>query len=387
MIELLWLLLPVAAASGWYAASRESNRRAKRLSSISSDYFKGLNYLINEQPDKAIEVFIKMVEVDEDTLETHMALGYLFRRRGEVDRAIRIHQNLLARQNLDSELRTLALLELGEDYTKAGLFDRAESLFQELIDMNELVGPSLKHLRDIYQQEKDWEKAIDTCERIEKVTGEPMNSIIAQYYCEIVENLIQQNNMKIAGDIVKKALKHDASCVRASMLRAKIEQYNEDYESAIEAYKHVLEQDVDYFPEIIEPFIDCYRKIGKLPEFMDFLHQVLERYDGVSPTLALAGLIREFNNDREAMEFVIEQLRKRPSVRGLNWLIDLSLQHSKGEAQKNLMILYDLTEKLLANKPKYICKVCGFSGKILHWQCPSCHSWNTVKPIHGVVGE
>ena len=132
MLYLLWLLLPVAALSGWWVASRRSLARSygRRATDFSSDYFEGLNYLLNEQPDKAIEVFIRMVEVDSETVDTHFALGNLFRRRGEVDRAIRIHQNLIARPTLSREQRTQALFELGADYMRAGVFDRAESLKQ-----------------------------------------------------------------------------------------------------------------------------------------------------------------------------------------------------------------------------------------------------------------
>ncbi len=384
----LWLLLlPVAAASGWFVAYREYQRKDKNQSGVSSDYIKGLNYLLNEQPDKAIEVFIRMVEVDADTVETHLALGHLFRRRGEVDRAIRIHQNLIARPRLESDIRTLALLELGEDYMKAGLFDRAENLFKELIDLNEHTARALAHLRDIYQQEQDWEDAIKTCKRLESVTNKPMNYIIAQYYCEMSEKLFSENSLKESEKLAQKALTIDKKCVRASVLQARIDSRNNNFTAAITSYKDVVDQDIDYFPEVIEPMLECYRKTGNEQGMMKFLQSLLERYNGISPMLALAALKREHGTDREAMEFVIEQLRKRPSVKGLNWLIELSLQHSQGEAKKNLMILYDLTHKLLEGKPVYECKICGFAGKSIHWQCPGCKKWNTVKPIHGVEGE
>ena len=195
MAELLWLLLPIAAAAGWLAASQDARKKVRRITGISSDYFKGLNFLLNEQPDKAIEVFIRMVEVDSDTAETHLALGHLFRRRGEVDRAIRIHQNLIARPKIDPEIKTLAVLELGEDYMKAGLFDRAENLFLELIEMNEHTTIALTQLRDIYQQEKDWEKAISICSRLETVSNKSMHMLIAQYYCELAEESFRKNEL------------------------------------------------------------------------------------------------------------------------------------------------------------------------------------------------
>jgi len=385
--ELLWLLLPIAAAAGWLAASQDVRKKVRRISGISSDYFKGLNFLLNEQPDKAIEVFIRMVEVDSDTAETHLALGHLFRRRGEVDRAIRIHQNLIARPKIDPEIKTLAVLELGEDYMKAGLFDRAENLFQELIEMNEHTAIALTQLRDIYQQEKDWEKAISICSRLETVSNKSMHMLIAQYYCELAEELFRKNELNETQAQLLKATHYDVRCVRASILQAKVDVKNEDYKSAINSYKNVVDQDIDYFPDILEPMISCYHKLGRENELMDFLTAILERYSGISPMLALAELIREQSGDREAMDFMTKQLHKRSSVKGLHWLIELSLEHSHGDSKQHLEILHDLTNKLLKDKPVYECHICGFAGRTIHWQCPSCKAWNTVKPIHGLEAE
>src|SRR6187455_821489 len=171
MTEFFWLflLLPVAAASGWLAGRLGGERKGgARVSRLSNTYFRGLNYLLNEQQDKAIEVFLKLAEINRDTVETHLALGNLFRRRGEVDRAIRVHQHLIARPNLSQEEKTVALLELGEDYMRAGLLDRAETLFTDLVAMDAQVPSALRHLIGIYQHEKDWGKAIDHARRLEK---------------------------------------------------------------------------------------------------------------------------------------------------------------------------------------------------------------------------
>ena len=163
LVVVLAMLLPVAALSGWIIGRRNSERsRRAGVSELSSSYFRGLNYLLNEQPDKAIEVFLKLAEFNRDTVETHLALGNLFRRRGEVDRAIRVHQHLIARPNLSDQEKTIALLELGEDYMRAGLLDRAETLFTDLIAMDAQVPSALKHLISIYQHEKDWGKASTT---------------------------------------------------------------------------------------------------------------------------------------------------------------------------------------------------------------------------------
>jgi lipopolysaccharide biosynthesis regulator YciM len=388
MFELLWLLLPVAAASGWFAAKRSrAAEGACHGGELSSDYFKGLNYLLNEQPDKAIEVFIKMVEIDSDTVETHLALGNLFRRRGEVDRSIRIHQNLIARPTLSREQRTQALLELGEDYMKAGLFDRAENLFLELIELGAHIAHALRHLVDIYQQEQDWEKAISISRRLEDVTGKSMHDVIAQYYCELAERAVREGDDTLALQMIKRAFSFDRNCVRGSMLLGEWETRKGDYKAAIRAYKRVVTQDVEYLPEIIEPMQACYERLGTPEEMGAYLREIIKKHSGISSMLALAERLRAEQGDDAAMEFVSEQLRKRPSVRGLKWLIELSLAHSTGEAKENLLILLDLTSKLTDGKPVYECSKCGFTGKSMHWQCPGCKSWNSVKPIQGVEGE
>lgn len=198
-LPFLFLLLPLAAFSGWYIARRGSERSSgARVSELSTNYFRGLNYLLNEQQDKAIEVFLKLADINSNTVETHLALGNLFRRRGEVDRAIRVHQNLIARPNLEDSEKTVALLELGEDYMRAGLLDRAEILFTDLVAMNALAPPALKHLISIYQHERDWRKAIEQACRLEEVSGESQGTIIAQFYCELAEQAFAQGDTDAA---------------------------------------------------------------------------------------------------------------------------------------------------------------------------------------------
>ncbi len=387
MWEWLLLLLPIAAASGWWVGVRGKRPRLHNASELSSDYFKGLNYLLNEQPDKAIEVFIKMVEVDSETVETHLALGNLFRRRGEVDRAIRIHQNLMARPTLNRQQRTQALLELGQDYMRAGLLDRAETLLQELIEMNDYTEPALRHLIDIYQQEKEWDKAVVVLQKLESITGVDKHAVIAHYYCELAESARQGKDSEQAKQMIKRALDYDRNCVRASLLLAETEKEMGDYDSAINTYKRVQHQDPDYIPEIIEPLLECYNKLGSSKELVIYLKKILQENNSITLVLALAELIRQQDSDKEAALFITEQLRKRPSVRGLDRLIELNLAHSEGSAHEDLLILKNFVRQLLEGKPVYKCHNCGFTGKAIHWQCPSCKKWNTVKPIQGVEGD
>ena len=387
-LPLVALLLPLAAFSGWYIGRRSSERsRRVGVSELSSSYFRGLNYLLNEQPDKAIEVFLQLAEFNRDTVETHLALGNLFRRRGEVDRAIRVHQHLIARPNLSNEEKTVALLELGEDYMRAGLLDRAETLFTDLVAMDAHVPSALKHLISIYQHEKDWSKAIDHARRLERITGESEGSVIAQFYCEQAEHARTAKNFEEAHKNLEQAFDSQPECVRAYIVLGHLEAQRNNLEAAAQAFERVAMLDVDYVPEILPPLLDSYARLQQMQRAEKFLVDIIERSQGVSPVIALAKLYASTQGEPASIEFLTRQLRHRPSVRGLMTLIGATLHNSAGEARENLLILQDLTRKLIEGQAMYRCNKCGFGAKAHHWQCPSCKTWGSVRPIHGVAGE
>jgi lipopolysaccharide assembly protein B len=386
MLDLLWLLLPVAAASGWLAARHHEQKKSNR-SSLAPDYFKGLNYLLNEEPDKAIDVFLKLIEVDNETVETHLALGVLFRRRGEVNRAIRIHQNLMARQTLDPQQRSLAMFELGEDYQSAGLLDRAENLFQELVTSNTHQVLALRQLLEIYQQEHDWEKAIRTAQKLNHASNEPIKPVIAQYHCEQAQDYLDQEQNLMALKAIQQALITDPFCVRASLLEGQLELKQNNPKRAIVAFKRVEEQNPNYLTEIVEPLQTCYQEIGQLEKFFQYLHQILERYGNITPMLVLANKIKQQDGEQKAADFLVKQMHNRPSLRGLDYLLDLVLTKSDCITRDHLLLLKDVTKQLLKNRAVYKCCHCGFKTRKLHWQCPSCKQWNMVKPTQGIDGE
>jgi lipopolysaccharide biosynthesis regulator YciM len=388
MQELIWLLLPVAALGGWIAATRSKDKQRSCPETIlSPQYLEGLNYLLNEQPDKAIDVFIRMLEVTADTFETHLALGNLFRKRGEVDRAIRIHQNLIARESLSNEQRNDALLELGQDYMRAGLLDRAEGLFSELVHNNVYPERVLPLLLDIYQQEHEWDNAISTAEKMEQVGVQPAGAIIAQFDCELAEHARRQGNMDKARNLLAQAVARDRECARASILLGDIEQQTGNHEAALEAYRRVEQQDIELLPEVLDRMYACHQSLGSIDSMIDYLRHAIPRYNGVSPVLVLTDLLARERGTQAASDFIASQLGERPSVRGLARFIELNLADCDGARRENLMILKKLTDQLQESRPVYACHDCGFSGKTIHWQCPGCKHWNTVKPIHGVEGE
>ena len=388
MTEWTWLLAPTALAVGWWLGHRGNKAHEPDIGGpFATRYFQGLNYVLNEQPDKAIEVFCKMMEVDNETLETHYALGNLFRRRGEVDRAIRIHQNLIARPNLDKQQRALALLELGLDYMRAGLFDRAENLFKELVDTRLHLRPAQENLLAIYEQEKDWRNAIQVARQLQGHTPHDMPPVIAQYHCERAEQAVRKGHVSEAIANLNKAFAADPNCVRASLLLGDIETKAGRWKAALKAYNRVVQQDIDYVPEVLTPMQAGYRASNNLEGLYAFLNKLLDQYDGVSPVLVMTDLIAERDGEAAAAVFIAEQTRAKPSLRGIARFIELRLPHASGELRESLATVRQLTQDLLASRPTYACSNCGFRARALHWHCPGCQSWATIKPIRGLEAE
>ncbi len=389
MINLWPLLLPAAAWSGWFIARRNSDDKEQQESNhLSREYVVGLNYLLNEQPDKAVDLFIKLLEVDSDTVETHLALGSLFRRRGEVDRAIRIHQNLIARPQLSLFQRKESLMALGQDYMSAGVFDRAERIFLEVVDLvGEHEVSSLRGLLAIYQQEKAWEKALDIIKKFESSTSVDMSVQAAHYHCEIASISLKENMPDKALQSIKQALAIDKKSVRASLMLAEIEMKKGRFKQAIKALMRVPEQDPEFFNEIIEPLVHCYRELDSMDECIDYLEQKLPEHPRASLIFVIGDYLSREKGVDFAIDFVSSHLGRHPTIRGLNRLIYWHLDSAHGKVRDKLQMLHAITSKFLENKPIYRCGQCGFGGHLLHWHCPSCKSWGRTKPIHGLEGD
>lgn len=390
MLELLWLLLPVAAASGWWAGRRSTRRDAApetRPAGLSDDYFRGLNYLLNEQQDEAIEVFIRLVEVDSETIETHLALANLFRRRGEVDRAIRIHQNLIARPNISRDNRNLALLELARDYMRAGVLDRAEGLFSDLLRSNVHVVESARRLLTIYEREREWDAAIETAQILQRASGDPMGTVIAHYWCELADADRRLGNTKGARNLAAKALSADPKSVRASMIEGDLALEGGQYRQAVSAFRRVESQDAAFLPEVIDRLLDALTKADQPSLLTSYIERLRDRYNGFSVVHAVTDLIRQREGEEAARSFFRDQMIKRPSLRGLREWVAMELEHASERSRPGTEVVLNMLERLVESKPIYQCHQCGYQGKILHWQCPSCRHWNTVKPIVGIEGE
>lgn len=381
MLELLWLLLPIAAASGWFAARRGQRKHAvAEQLSHNPAYFRGLNHLLNEEPDKAIDVFVEMLEVDSETVDTHLALGNLFRRRGEVERAIRIHQNLIARPALTREQRAQALLELGQDYMRAGLYDRAENLFKELHHNRQHQAQALRNLLVIYQQEKDWEACLKIAEELAPLSQEPMWLERANYYCELASSAIKVGHTGRAGALLRKALSAYKDCVRAMQMQADLAIAADDLRGAIKILRRAGEQQPDYLDEVLPRLVECYKRIDDPASLRRYLEAVLEAHPESNAALYLADLLRDLEGDAKAADFLSAEVGRHPNLRGIKRLADLNASLPEGRSRQLIDTLRDHLDGLLRHRPAYRCSQCGFTAKTLHWQCPSCRNWGTIKP-------
>jgi len=361
-------------------------RKGRHVDKLRSNYFRGLNYLLNEQPDKAIEVFLQIAEVDRHTVETHLALGSLFRRRGESDRAIRLHQNLIARPNLTAEQRALALLELGEDYMRAGLLDRAELLFTDLLQLDGYVQPALRQLLAISQQEQDWRRAIDHARRLQQVSGENHASLIAHFLAELAGVARQSGDLPAAELWVQEAIASDPQAVRPRLLAGQLAMARGDWPAALRAFDEALDRQIDVVPEVLPNLIECLQQLGQADRLGERLQAITRRYAGISPVLALSTEIEREQGLAAATQFLSEHLRKHPSVRGLATLVELQIRQDAAAAAPFLS-LRGLLNELIQTQSVYRCGHCGFAARTRHWQCPSCKRWESIKLVHGVMGD
>ncbi|MCE0492879.1 lipopolysaccharide assembly protein LapB [Vibrio salinus] len=389
MLEILFLLLPIAAAYGWYMGNRSAQQdKQKQSHQLSRQYVAGLNMLLSDQSDKAVDHFIELLQVDNETIDTHLALGNLFRSRGEVDRAIRIHQNLISRTGQSVEQKCLALQQLAKDYMVAGFLDRAEKIFEQLMDEPDLRESALTQLVIIYQQTREWTKAIECAQSLVRLGKKKMRSTIAHFYCELAADANSVREESRAINLYKKALSEDNACVRASIELGKLYLEKSDYKQTIKYLTAVLQQDVDFISEVLPTLADCYYHLGQEQELVDFLRECIQHKAGATAELMLSNMVAKHENTGEALELMTRQLIKNPTMKGFYRLMDYHLSEAEdGQAKESLTALQVLVGEQLKVKPHYRCRQCGFSTHSLYWHCPSCKGWGTIKPIRGLDGE
>jgi lipopolysaccharide biosynthesis regulator YciM len=382
MMEPAWLLLllPVAAASGWYMGARERKDSGQGRPQIPEAYFKGLNLLLNEQPDKALQVFLQAAELDEDTVEMHIALGNLFRRRGEIERATSIHQNLVERSDLDDSLRSLALYELAQDYFKAGLFDRSESLFQELRQLPDFREQACQFLLQIYDQEKEWHSAIVIGEELSDIARHDYSETLAQYCCELADLALAEGKAGKAEYYLESAFRHDAKCVRAAILSGRVAAFRGNHGGAIAIWRGLERWAPEALGEVVELVSRSYAELNDEPGFRGFLESALEKNPDARIVSSLVEMSRNRSGGLASTQILLDIVRKYPSLEGLYQLLRNrnATELFKGESI-DIELIARLLSEAMGHAREYHCRRCGFSSSTMHWQCPGCKAWGSVQ--------
>jgi lipopolysaccharide biosynthesis regulator YciM len=378
----LWWLLPIPAlffAFGWVAARIDIKHLLRESRTLPASYFRGLNFLLEEQPDKAIESFVEVVKVDPGTSELHFALGRLFRRQGEVERAIRMHQLLLDRHDIPADKRIQATFELAQDFHRAGLLDRAEELF------GKLAGTPYEHealgfLLQIYEQEKDWRQAIATTRRMEKLAMQPYPKEIAQYHCELAAEAMLHGRYDEARAHLGDAVAEHKLCVRATLIAGDIAAAQDDIAAAVNAWQRIESQNPPFLALVADRLADGYARLGDPEQGRRVLASYLERYPSLDlmntayrVTLAARGL-------EAAEQLIRDELRRHPTLPGLDKLLEAELLAAPPERRHDIELVKGLIAQHTRRLGMYRCDHCGFRARTYYWRCPGCGKWETYPP-------
>ena len=368
---MLAFLLGLMVAYWWLS------RKKGTSNNVNLEYFKGLNFLLNEEPDKAIEVFIKALEVDSETVELHLALGGLFRRKGQVDRATRIHQNLIARPNLTDEQRLQAIYELSQDYYKAGLLDRAESLFIELKDSQTYRQLALDGLSRIYQKEKEWTKAIQLSRQYKRNARGKYHKQIAHYWCELAEQAVITSEYEAAHKYLRNAIREDGSSARAILLRGNLHYQQQDFRRAITLWQDLSENNSILSALVIKKTIISYQRLNDTLGLRNYLQNLtsIPKEQGAF-SLWEQTMAEEFG-ENAVLDNIFSRIQKHDlSIMVANYLYNSIDKGSLAESQQT-MLMKELLERAKNRKIEYTCAGCGFDAKSFYWLCPNCNEWGS----------
>ena len=370
------LLIPVFFGLGWAAARVDMRQVVHESRALPRSYFQGLNFLLNEQPDKAIDSFLEVAKVDSQTVELHFALGNLFRRRGETERAIRMHQNLIDLQDLDDRVRLQAISELGQDYLKAGLLDRAEEMFNKLLGTS-FEEEAKRNLLEIYQVEKEWLKAVQIARELPDVAS---HRDIAEFYCELAANEIMRSRPDAAREYLDSAMQENRKCVRASLLQGDLLLQEGKPLAAIDAWQRIEQQDPAFLSLVAQRLLEAYRKLERRDEGIALLSGYLERYPSLDLLDVVYQLVLESEGNEAAYRLVRGELQRNPTLLGLEKLMSARLPLAAPEVRPDVELAKTIIQGYTKRLSRYRCDNCGFKARQFYWRCPACGGWETYPP-------
>lgn len=401
MFETWWLLvLPLVFGLGWVAARFDLRQLISEQGALPRSYFKGLNFLLNEQPDQAIDAFVEVARLDPETTELHFALGALFRRRGETERAIRVHQNLATRPDLPEPEREHALYELGQDFLRAGLLDRAEESLRRLMS-GPYAASAKRVLLELYEVEKEWQKAIDAARELQTLEQKDYSIQIAQFCCELAQDALQKKRPEDAVAWLRRASEENPANVRAPILLGDVAMASADARAALGHWLGIETQDAAYLPLVADRVVKAYGTLGEQGQAIDWLRGLLK--GNLAPELLDTAYRTELdvNGPEAAAALMREQLRRQPTLLALTRYFEAQAAEMQavetaaaegaavatagGEAvaqdqTSEVVAIRDLLQVRTRNLARYTCRECGFRARLFYWQCPGCNRWETYAP-------
>lgn len=391
MLELLFLLLPIAALYGWYMGQRSARKEQdSQKNQFSRDYMTGLNFLLSNKQEKAVDLFLSMLEkqeaenqiASESQFEAELTLGNLFRSRGEVDKALRIHQNLDDNPNYSTEQKFIVKQQLAKDFVKAGFYDRAENYYIKLLDEPEYAETALKQLANVYQRTKEWEKAINVTEKLCKILPESDRLPLSHFYCEYAK--LNKEDEKLFLSTLGKALEVNLNSTRASILLGNHFMEKEEFKTAREHFENILKQDPNYISEVLDKLKLCYESLDDLDNFELFLIKANQIKHNSAIDIALTDLMEYKYGTSSASSKLYQQVSQYPSMITFHRFIQYQIDEAEGSGKESLELLHKMVGHRIQKDFKYRCLNCGYQSYRLYWFCPSCRKWEMVKPVQSI---
>ena len=372
---------PLAGLSGWWAAQRTRAQGVDRAPSkaLPQSYVRSINFLANDQHDEALDVLVKALEDHDESLEIQLALGTLFRRRGEIEKATQIHQSLISRAGTSPEQKSIVLFELASDYFKAGLLDRAENLLLELGVTENFREASLRLLVQIYESEREWERAIAAAEILDKITSVDLAPQIAQFQCEMAERALVAGDYAAAKDRAAKALKLDRNCARAIILRGRLEALSGKHQKAVATWTRLCVERPEMLHEVSRLVQTSAQSMNDNEVYLDFLRRAIAVSADERLQLSLADFLLQMGRSEEAEALLRSWSEEQGSLSGLHRLLEIrSVSDAAGELSGDYQLMRKVAGRLLSEQSGYECRFCGFQGKSMHWQCPGCRHLSLI---------
>lgn len=372
------ILLPVFFAMGWFAARVDMKTVLKQAKTVPGGFYKSLDALVDRNSGKAARELAEVIDRQPQSYDLNLTLGKLYRQRGENDKAISMHQALLESPDTVGEKRDRVLFELGQNYQSAGLVDRAEQIFLGLQNGN-MAKEARQVLLSIYQQDRDWEKAIEMAQLLSH-DEQTYQFEIAQFYCELAQAALFQSDYATALQYVEKALHANKKCTRANMILGDIEQKQGRFEAAIEAYTAIEKQNHAYLSMVGERLYDAYDALGRAQEGLNVLIGYMQTF----PQLDLINVIYEksllLNGESEAAQTAVELVRRKPDLNGVYRLLGLQLSNLNPVWKADADMMRAVVGRQLQKAVMYRCRNCHFKSQVFFWHCPACNKWETFTP-------